>query len=251
VKHQFETQELKISLSESNEQFDIYIARPAGAGNFPLLIVGMEIFGVNDHIRGICNDLARYGFIVAAPDYYSRIAPGTALSYTPEEREKGLGYMNQLNREEVLQQTSATVDYLRTVPYNSGSLGFVGFSVGGHIGFYCASKLPFKLIVCYYAGWLTNTDILLSRPTPTMHESAGIASQGARMIFIKGEHDQLIRPVEDAELDEALTRAGVKHELIIYPRTGHGFFCEERPASFSREARDLSWKVVLSAIAEL
>jgi carboxymethylenebutenolidase len=251
VKQQIETQELKISLIESNEQLDLYLARPAGDGNFPLLIVGMEIFGVNEHIRSICNDLAGCGFIVAAPDYYSRIAPGTALGYTPADREKGLGYMKQLNREEVLRQTSATIDYLRSIPYNSRSLGFVGFSVGGHIGFYCASKLPFELIICYYAGWLTNTDILLSRPMPTMHESAGIASQGGRVIFIKGESDQLIGPAEDAELDEALTEAGVKHELIIYPGTGHGFFCEERPASFSREARDQSWKVVLSAIAEL
>lgn len=250
MKYDIEKQDLKISQAGSNEQLSLYLSKPAGAGNFPMLIVGMEIFGVNRHIRNICDELAAFGCIVAAPNYYSRIAPGTALGYTQKDREEGLDYMKQLNREEVLRQTAAAVSYLRTVPCNSGSLGFIGFSIGGHIGFYCASRLPFELTVCYYAGWLTNTDILLSQPGPTMDESPGIAQQNSRVIFIKGEQNQLITPVQDAALENAMTRAGVRHELIVYPGTGHGFFCEERPATFDRQIRDESWTVVLSAIAE-
>lgn len=249
MKFEIEKQAFSIPLVEKELSLALYLAKPVNPGSFPLIIVGMEIFGVNKHIRSICDNLAEEGCIAVAPDYYSGIAPGTALGYSPVERERGLNYMKLINRDEVLEQTSAVISYLESIPNNSGKIGFVGFSIGGHIGYYCATRLPIDLTICFYAGWLSNTDILLSQPTPTVNETMGIAKQGGSLLFIKGEQDHLITPDQDAELEKALTQAGVRHQLVIYPATGHGFFCEERPATFNKLKRDESWNLVLSTIA--
>src|SRR5262245_32028011 len=49
-----------------------YLARPAGHGRHPTIIVVNEIFGIHDYIKDTCRRLAHLGFVALAPDYFDR-----------------------------------------------------------------------------------------------------------------------------------------------------------------------------------
>ncbi|GDY31810.1 hypothetical protein GTS_34430 [Gandjariella thermophila] len=77
----------------------------------------------------------------------------------------------------------------------------------------------------FYPGWLTGTDIALSRPEPTVTLTAGIAG---RLLFLTGEDDHLVTADQVRQIIGHLADAGVRHEMVVYPDTPYGFFCEER-----------------------
>ena len=63
--------------------FGIYRADPIGAPRGALVIV-QEIFGVNSHIRAVCDDYAAQGYVAVAPALFDRVEAGmsSAISRT-------------------------------------------------------------------------------------------------------------------------------------------------------------------------
>lgn len=57
-----------------------YVARPAGPGLFPGVVVAMELFGLSAHVRDVCEHLVSLGFVALAPDLYHRSAPWVELA---------------------------------------------------------------------------------------------------------------------------------------------------------------------------
>ncbi|MCA1595479.1 MAG: dienelactone hydrolase family protein, partial [Chloroflexi bacterium] len=47
-----------------------FTARPSDAEPHPAVLVIFEIFGLNDHIRGVVRRLAEAGFTAMAPDFF-------------------------------------------------------------------------------------------------------------------------------------------------------------------------------------
>jgi dienelactone hydrolase len=60
-----------------------YRAEPAGKPKGGL-VVAMEIFGVNSHIRGIADGYAADGYLVIAPALFDRVQPGYEAGYTQD-----------------------------------------------------------------------------------------------------------------------------------------------------------------------
>src|SRR3990172_9918890 len=58
-----------------------YLARPETGGPHPAVLVFMEIFGVNSHIRDVTERVAREGYAALAPDYFHRTGPGAEYGY--------------------------------------------------------------------------------------------------------------------------------------------------------------------------
>ncbi len=44
-----------------------YLARPKSSGPHPAVVVWMEIFGINAHIRDVAERVAREGYVALAP----------------------------------------------------------------------------------------------------------------------------------------------------------------------------------------
>jgi carboxymethylenebutenolidase len=220
-----------------------------GPRQFPPVLLGMELFGVNAHIRDIADRIAALGYIVLAADYYYRIEPDCELAFDEEGRSKGMAMLHRLQRQWVLEDVASAIGFLRARPEVQGRIGFVGFSVGGHIAYLAATKLSIDLTVCFYAGWLNNTDIPLSQPEPTVTLTSGIARHDGRLVYFAGGKDHVIDQVQLDILVKAWREAGIRHDLIVYPDTGHGFFCDQRN-SFHEPSRDDSWLRLQRLLAE-
>ena len=63
-------QDIKLTASDG---FKIggYRADPAGKPRAAIVVI-QEIFGVNHHIRSVCDRLAKEGYVAIAPDYFFR-----------------------------------------------------------------------------------------------------------------------------------------------------------------------------------
>ena len=49
-----------------------YLSHPVAPGRYPGVIVIMEAFGLNDHIKDIARRFAAEGYVALAPDMYTR-----------------------------------------------------------------------------------------------------------------------------------------------------------------------------------
>ncbi|HEY7010674.1 MAG TPA: dienelactone hydrolase family protein [Jatrophihabitantaceae bacterium] len=223
-----------------------YLARPDDdTPSRGSVIIGMELFGVSAHVRDVCDRLAGHGYTAVAPDFYHRAepigaAPGVELPADADGRQRGFQLLNQLTRRGVVDDVAATVDWLEATG-QARLVGMIGLSVGGHFAYLAATRLPLPAVAIFYAGWLTTTEISVSRPTPTLADTSGIT--GRVQMFLGGA-DPLIPAEQRARITRALIDAGVEHDVHVYPGVGHGFLCDRRP-SFHPEAADDAWNRLL------
>lgn len=244
AKVMIETGSVNIPVANTTSPMRIYYAVPDSPGPHPGVIVGTEIFGINDHFTDIAGRLAASGYVAVVPDFYHRTAPGASIPYTAEGRKEGLRLTGLLTRDEVCLDVEAAMHFLDSGPAKGRKIGFLGFSSGAHIGYVAASRLPLAAAALFYGGWLTDGTIRLGRPEPTVTLSEEIARQRGAVLFIVGGEDHLVTAREVDAVRTSLERGAVPHEVMVYPGVGHGFFCDARPDSFHAEAsRDAANKV--------
>jgi len=169
------------------------------------LVVIQEIFGVNSHIRNVCDRFAALGYTSVAPALFDRYERNFESGYSPAEIEKARVYIGKADMAKMLDDTQAAIDSLKDV----GKVGIVGYCLGGSIAFLSACRLSgLSCAIGYYGGMIAkNADEKPKVPT---------------MLHF-GETDHSI-PMSDVEIVKQ-KRPDV--EVFVYP-AGHGFSCDER-----------------------
>jgi carboxymethylenebutenolidase len=221
-----------------------YVARPAGQGPFPGVIVGAEIYGITGHVRGVCERLAGIGYVALAPDVHHRTAPWVELAEDEAGLARGFELLHQLTREDALEDVRAAIDFLRIG--GSDRIGMLGLSVGGHLAYLAASEFDLAAAVIAYGGWIPTTDIPLGQPQPTLSRTSGITG---RLLILVGEHDQVISPEQRREIADALEAADVRHEVVEYAGIGHGFL-NDRRETFDAAAAEDAWARIRALFAD-
>ncbi|WP_425989296.1 dienelactone hydrolase family protein [Afipia sp. DC4300-2b1] len=195
-----------------------YRADPAGAPKGALVVI-QEIFGVNSHIRNICDRLANEGYVAIAPAIFDRIEPDFQSGYSPDEVAVARKFVANPDWPAMLRDTQASIDAVKDI----GPVGIIGFCLGGSIVYAAATKLSgLRAAVGYYGGAV----VRFADDKPTVP---------TQLHF--GEKDTGI-PLSDVEIIKA-KRPEV--EVLIYPGAQHGFGCNER-ASYDKPSSDLAWQ---------
>ena len=70
--------------ASDSHQLGAYRADPAGPSKGGVVVI-QEIFGVNHHIRAVCDRLAQEGYAAVAPALFDRTEKGFECGYTPDE----------------------------------------------------------------------------------------------------------------------------------------------------------------------
>ena len=127
-----------------------YRADPQGTPKGGLVVV-QEIFGVNHHIRAVCDRLAALGYVAVAPAVFDRFVRDFECGYTPDEIAHARSYLGNLNWEHMMADIAAGVGDLK----GSGPLGVIGFCMGGTAAFLAACRIPgLSAVVAYYGGMI-------------------------------------------------------------------------------------------------
>jgi carboxymethylenebutenolidase len=214
-----------MSLVSSSPGFPIYVTGSGEATR--ALIVLQEAFGVNDHIRNIADRYADDGFFVVAPHLFHR-SGSPEIPYDDVEHAKTV--MATVTEVGMTNDLRATTDFLATLGFTPGSIGVVGFCMGGSVALFAATLGIVGAAVSYYGGGITTGRMGLA---PLLEVAEHLRSP---WLGLYGDLDTGI-PVADVEaLRDVTGRLDVNTEIVRYPLAGHGFHCDARPAAYNDDA---------------
>jgi carboxymethylenebutenolidase len=207
--------ELRLVASDRHE-LGAYRADPSGDPRGGVVVL-QEIFGVNDHIRDVCDRFASDGYAAIAPALYDRSSQkNVKLGYTKEDIEVGRKLREEFSWDETMLDVNAAAEVLRA---DGLKVGTVGYCWGGSVSFLSAVRLSIDAAVVYYGGQIK----------PYIGESANCP-----LMMHFGRKDASI-PLADVE---ALGKAYPDASIYLYD-ADHGFNCDRR-ASFDPEASALA-----------
>src|SRR6201991_5189704 len=128
-------QDIKLTASD-NFQLGAYRADPSGKPKAAIVVI-QEIFGVNHHIRSVCDRLAAAGYVAIAPSIFDRIEPGFQSGYSPDEVAAARKFVANPDWAAMLLDTQAAIDAVS----DAGPVGIIGFCLGGSIAYAAATRL--------------------------------------------------------------------------------------------------------------
>jgi carboxymethylenebutenolidase len=213
---------LKLTASDGHE-LGAYRADPAGKPKGGVVVI-QEIFGVNHHIRSVCDRFAAEGYAAVAPALFDRQVKDFECGYTPDEIANARKFVANPDWGAMLKDTQAAIDELK----KAGPVSIVGFCLGGSVAFLAATRLDgLTASVAYYGGRIVAFADEKPRCPTQMHF---------------GEKDQSI-PMSDVE---TIKQKRPDCDIHVYPDAGHGFHCDERgsyhePSSKTAWQRTLAW----------
>src|SRR5213076_1845745 len=94
--------------AEDDHSFDAYRADPAGKPKGGIVVI-QEIFGVNQHIRAVCDRFAQEGYVAIAPALFDRTQKDFQSGYTPPEIEKARAFIAKPDWDAMLRDTTAAI----------------------------------------------------------------------------------------------------------------------------------------------
>ncbi len=239
-------EEVQITTSKS-ETMGGYLALPEGAGPHAAVLVFMEIFGVNDHIRDVTRRVAKEGYVALAPDYFHRTGPGVQLDYDDAGMAAGMELLNQLVAEEMLDDVRDALDFLRGRDDVVGDrIGAMGFCIGGHMTYLAACETDVAAAASYYGGAIA-ADEGPGGGVSTVSRSPKISG---RIHCYFGGKDALIPAHRVDAIREALEKADIAHEVRVYEDADHGFHCDQRATYHAASAKD-AWRRTFELFAEV
>ena len=188
------------------------------------IVVNMEIFGVNAHIKRDADKFARAGYVAIAPQLFERVAPGLDAGYTPADIEKCRTLIPKVNWDNAIKDLEAAVAEGKKY----GKVGDVGYCWGGAAAWMCATRIGVPS-VCYYGGGITGMPKADPKGPVELHFGAK-----DQMIPLDG--------VRKFQADHSET------PIFIYD-AGHGFNCDERP-SYDKKAAEIALQRTLAFFAQ-
>ena len=221
------------------------LARPEDGEARPAILVFMEIFGINSHIRDVTERLAREGYVALAPDYFHRTGPGVEYGYDEEGMERGMALLSALEADEMISDVNAAIAWLEARADVQGDrIGAIGFCIGGHMAYLSACETSVCCAASFYGGGIAAP----AGPGGAQSTIDRTHKIEGRILCLFGEKDDYIPPDQVEAIAAALKGAGVNHETVVYPGASHGFFCDQR-ASYQAAAATDAWGRVKALFA--
>ena len=137
-------------------EFDAYLSLPAG-GYGPGIVVLQEIFGVNDYVRSVADWYAAHGFVALAPDLFWRMQRGVQLTDKSDDWNKALAFYQELDEAKAVEDSAATLEFLRRHTACNGRAGAVGFCLGGNLAYLLSVRFKPDCAAGYYGVSIEKT----------------------------------------------------------------------------------------------
>jgi carboxymethylenebutenolidase len=189
-------------------EFDGYLALPAG-GYGPGIVVLQEIFGINKYIRSIADWYAAHGFVALCPDLFWRQQRGVDLTDKGADVEKAFAFYQGLDEAKAVEDSAATVDFLRAHPSCTGGVGAVGFCLGGNLAYLLAVRFNPDCAAGFYGVSIEKS----------LAEAKNLSSP--LLLHIAGK-DRYCPPEAQAEIHKVLDQNPFA-TINDYPEQDHAF----------------------------
>ncbi|GGJ25122.1 hypothetical protein GCM10010052_22600 [Paenarthrobacter histidinolovorans] len=193
-----------VKLTSSGTEISGYLARPEGRQRRPAVLVCHENRGLTPHIQDVARRFAKEGYAALALDLLSR--EGGTESLDPDAVP---GALTKAGAQRHVDDFKAAFDYLNGQDFvEEGRIAMIGFCFGGGITWQSATEIPGLRATSAFYG-----------PAPDLGKVPAIK---AAVMGVYAEKDARITgPMP--QLQEALDKTTVKHQLRVYPGVDHAF----------------------------
>ena len=213
----------EISIVVADGKIPGYRAMPAKRGQYPVVLVVQEIFGVHEHIKDMCRRFAKLGYYAIAPELFARqgdVAKMTDIGAILSQ------VVSKVPDAQVSSDLDATVAFAKA----SGSadtrkLGVVGYCWGGRAAWIYARHNPkVKAAVAYY-GLLDGmkSDIKPQDPVDFASEIK------VPVLGLYAGIDDFVKPAVIEQMRNGIAKSGSGSEIVVFPGVNHGFNADYRP----------------------
>ncbi len=192
-------------VAKDGHEFSSYCAKPQGAPRGGLLVI-QEFFGVNGHIRRVCDQYAADGYLALSPAIFDRVERDVELDYDEAGMNKGRELRVKLDLSKCMLDIQATID----VAAGAGKVAALGYCWGGSLAFIAAARLTgLACAIGYYGAQIAAHADETPRVPVMLHYA---------------EKDEYL-PQSDIE---KVRKAHPSITIYQYPGTEHGFNCDDR-----------------------
>jgi carboxymethylenebutenolidase len=221
----------EIRFESNGDRVAGYLAVPA-TGRGPGVVVIQEWWGLVDHIRDVCDRLAREGFVALAPDLFRGEAtadPDTASRL-----------MMDLEIPRATRDLKGAAEaLLRHDAVDGASVGVIGFCMGGQLALSAAARdeRVGAVVDCY-----------------GIHPNVEVDAEAIRAAVygVFAENDGFVPPEAARALEAKLQQAGVRVRFRIFLGVQHAFLNDSRPDAYDASTAAEAWGEILAFLrAEL
>jgi len=216
---------------------------PNSAEPRPGVLLYPDAAGRRETFAAMGDRLADLGYAVLVPDVYYRLgdwAPFDAATVFGDPKERArLGSMaSTITPDIVARDAGAYLEFLLDRPETSGeAAGVMGYCLGGWMALTTAGLVADRIaaVATFHGGQLAPAD---EPNSPHLN-----AHRMRATVYVAAAQDDHSCPPEQLErLDDALTAAGVEHEIETYP-AAHGFAVADN-GTYDPAAAERHWAAV-------
>jgi carboxymethylenebutenolidase len=221
--------DLVLEAADGN-RFSAFLATPDEPSETGVVILP-DVRGLYRFYEELALRFAERGYTALAFDYFGRTA---GVEKRGEDFEYG-PHVEAVEPEEIQADVAAAVEHLRSLGVRS--VFTVGFCMGGRQSWLAAAGgHGLAGAVGFYGRPGMSSD---GKPGATQ-----LAPQiDAPILALQAGDDRNITPEDNEAFEQALTDAGVEHELVIYEGAPHSFF-DRKQEEFASASED-AWTRVL------
>lgn len=222
-----------VQYPSGDKMIPAYLSHPKKGHHPPAILVIHEVFGLNDHIKSICDRLAAEGYAALAPDLFVRAEtpPPKDASDMAALRKAA----SSIPPEVAIKDMQAALDHLKTIKEVRRRFASIGFCMGGGFSYQLAT----------HTKDLAGAAIFYGRTPLEL-----VPQVSCPLLGSFGELDQGIPPEKVKEFEQALMKAGKSADIKIYPGAKHGFFNDTRPEAYNAQAAADAWQRTLKFFRE-
>jgi carboxymethylenebutenolidase len=219
-----------IQMPGSDTKIKTWIVHPERADKAPVVLVIHEIFGMQDWVRAVADDLAANGFIAVAPDFLSGKGPnGGGTESLGNNVGQSIRTIDAAAQAKIL---DAVRDYAIKLPNATDKTATIGFCWGGGVSFSYAVHQPKLNAAVVYYGSPPATEQLAKVNAPVLGNYGG---NDARIT-------QTVEPTKKAL--EALKKT---YEPHVYEGAGHGFLRQQSGQNgANQKAANEAWPTTIA-----
>lgn len=191
---------MDVSIAGQRGDMPLYVGVPDGEGPWPGVVVVSDALGMTTDLCNQVDWLAEEGYLAAAPNLHYWAGRGRCLFATMRQFLAGEG--------QVFEDLESVRRWLVDHEMSSGSVGVVGFCLGGGFALLLAGMGGYDAASANYGG-LTK-------------KSLATLAEGCPIVGSYGALDKGLSK-EPHRIAEALAAHSIPYDVKVYADAGHGF----------------------------